>query len=107
MGLQEGNDLGHAFTALEICKDEGPRCPRLPGILPHPFKVDPDMRGKIGLVDQQQIGAGDRRPALAGNVLALADRNDIDRQVGKIGLYPCLAASCCTVLPIILSGLPA
>jgi len=43
------------------------------------------MGRQILLVDHQKVRAGDARPALARDFLALADRNHIDRHVGEIG----------------------
>ncbi len=49
------------------------------------FEIGADMRGEIGLVDDEQIGAGDAGTALARDFLALADADHIKRQIGEIG----------------------
>ena len=44
--------------------------PGLLGVAHHLRHVDPHVRRQVGLVDDQHVGAGDARPALAGDVTA-------------------------------------
>ena len=57
----------------------------LGGIRTHALKVCADMGCEIGLVDNKKIGSRDGRAALAGDIVALADRNHIKCEVGKVG----------------------
>ena len=41
------------------------------------------MRREINFVDDQQIGARDARPALARDLLALGDIDNIDGEIGE------------------------
>jgi hypothetical protein len=55
----------------------------------HHVEIGADMRGQILLIDDEQVRAGDARPALARDFLALADGNHIDRQVGQVRREGC------------------
>ena len=62
------------------------RLPRMRrGVALHHVEIDVHIGREIALVDDQEIGARDRRPALARDLLALADRDHIERQVGEVG----------------------
>src|SRR5690606_5674247 len=44
----------------------------------------PDQRRQVGLVDDEQVGAGNARPALSGNLVAGRNVDDVERQVGEL-----------------------
>jgi hypothetical protein len=43
------------------------------------------MRGEVDLVDHEEVRARDARPALARDLLAGGDVDDVDRDVGQLG----------------------
>ena len=51
----------------------------------HHLEAGTDQRGQIDLVDDEQIGAGDARTALARDLVAGRDVDDVDRQIGQFG----------------------
>ena len=62
------------------------RLPRMRrGVALHHVEIDVHIGREVALVDDQEIGARDAGPALARDLLALADRDDIERQVGEVG----------------------
>ena len=57
----------------------------LGGLADHPLDVGADVRREVGLVDRQQVGAGDARAALARDVVAAGDVDHEDLHVGERG----------------------
>src|SRR5690606_28467152 len=49
----------------------------------HHLKARADQRGEVDLVDHQQVRAGDARAALAGDLVAGRDVDDVDGDVRK------------------------
>src|SRR5216683_3260603 len=84
----EAGDLGDALVLLQIGEQEGTLAAHLARIAVHHLKARPHQRREIDLVDHQEIGARDARPALArdlvepGEALAhLGHRGKVDRGV--------------------------
>ena len=69
---QEGNDLIDTLAASHIGKQALFVRAHSGGVAFHDGQVGVDMRRQIRLVDDQQIRAGNGRPALAWNFLSLA-----------------------------------
>ena len=51
----------------------------------HHLEAGADQRREVDLVDDEQVGAGDAGPALARDLVAGGDVDDVDRQVGELG----------------------
>ena len=59
------------------------------GVSIHHIKRRADMRGKIGFVNHENVGAGQRRPSLAGDFFACCHVYHVKRHIGLNG------AECC------------
>ena len=62
------------------------RSPRmLAGVAVHHLQRRADVRRQVGLVDDEQVGPGDAGAALARDLVAAGDVDDVDGQVGQLG----------------------
>ena len=77
-------DVINTAEAEEVGEHKGALATHLLCIAFHDAKVRHDMRREISLVDDKKIRPGDGWPTFAGNFLALAYGDHIDRQVGKV-----------------------
>src|SRR6185312_3498327 len=84
LGLDEIDNAIQPFTFLQAGHDERP-------LAAHPFRIrlhllqrSPDVRRKVNLVDDKEIGAGDAGTALGGDLVAGRDVYDIDGEVGEL-----------------------
>src|SRR5690606_26057078 len=55
------------------------------GITIHDFEGSADVRRKVGLVDDQEIRAGDARTSLARDLVSTGNIDHVDREVGELG----------------------
>ena len=69
--LNEGNDLRQPLLPEHVGEDIGPPAPNVFCIAFHHVKVGHNMRREINLVDDQEIGSPDVRPAFAWDFLTL------------------------------------
>ena len=81
--VDQAEDLGHALARLQVGEDEGPARPLGARVTLHDREVGADMGREVGLVDDEDVGAGDRGPALAGDLLSGGDVDHVDRHVGE------------------------
>src|SRR5690606_37756669 len=81
----EIDDAVHAFAGLQVREDEGPLIAHFRGVSGHHLERGADVRRQIRFVDDEQIRAGDTRAALAGDLVAGGDVDDVERQVAEIG----------------------
>ena len=73
------------LPARMLAKTKG-RSPRiLLGVAVHDFQAGADIRGEVDLVDDQQVAARDAGAALAGDLVAGRNVDDVDRQVRQFG----------------------
>ena len=81
-------EVDHLFRPLPRDRSVKPNG-RLPRMLAasalHDVEIDVHIGRKVALVDDEEVRTRDARPALARNFLALADRDDIEREIGKVG----------------------
>ena len=79
----------HSATAVDVRaqRDRGDRQPLPPlgRLAHHALDVGADERRQVGLVDHQQVGAGDAGAALARDVVARGDVDDEDLHVRERG----------------------
>src|SRR5690606_33256558 len=68
--FQEGDDLVHSDAAAKIGEEERRTAALALGVRPHHLEVRADVRSKVHLVDDQQVGPGNPRPALARNLFS-------------------------------------
>jgi hypothetical protein len=71
-----------AIAAAQIGEDKRALAAHAFGIGGHHIQIGADVRGQIGLVDNQQIGAGDAGAAFAGDFFTAGDIDDIQREIG-------------------------
>ena len=81
----EGDDLGQALTGLEVAENEGLLAAHSFGIGGHDLERSADHGCEIDLIDHQQVRACDAGPALARNLLAGRNIDDVERQIRKLG----------------------
>ena len=74
----------HTMPRAQACHNIGSGAACALSVSLEQGQIDADIGGKVGLVNHQQVRTGDRRTALAGDLLALADADHIDRQVGEV-----------------------
>ena len=82
--LDEARDLVDALAGAQIGEDEGPRAAHALTLALHGFQRSADIGRQIDLVDHQEIGAGDARPAFRGNLVAGGDVDDVDGEIGQL-----------------------
>src|SRR6187401_1721874 len=68
--LDKTDDAVNTFALAQIGHDEGPRAAHALGVDFHLLQRGADMRRKIGLVDNEEVGTGDAGPALRWNFVA-------------------------------------
>src|SRR4051812_12861132 len=83
--LDEARHRLDALARAQIREHERPPAPHPPGVLLHDGEARADMRREVDLVDDEKVGAGDPGTALARDLLAAGDVDDVDRQVGELG----------------------
>ncbi len=71
--------------ALMFVKTNGLAPPHAPGVPVHHLEAGTDQRGKVDLVDDQEIRAGDAGTALARDLLAGRDIDHVDREIRELG----------------------
>ena len=76
----EGADLLDPPPVPQPGEQERAVAAHAPRVPLHDLERGADMRRQVRLVDDQQVGASDRRAALARDLLAGGDVDDIDRQ---------------------------
>ena len=81
----ESDDFRQALTGFHVAEDERTCAALHLGIMRHDVERGADHRRQIDLVDDQQIGLGDARAALARDLLAGCDVDDVEREVGELG----------------------
>src|SRR5918994_6524456 len=82
--LDEARYRLDALARTQVREHEGSGAPHSRGILLHDGKARADMRREVDLVDDEEIGAGDARPALARDLLAARYVDDVDREIGEL-----------------------
>src|SRR5579883_2648157 len=82
--LDEGGDLGDALVLLEIGKEKGAFAAHLARVPVHHLEARADQRREIDLVDDQQIRARDARPALARDLVAGGDVDDVEGDIREL-----------------------
>ncbi len=80
----EIDDLLQALAARQVGEAEGPFAAHAGGVAFHDVEIDVHIRRKVTLVDDEEVGASDGRAAFPRDLLALTDRDHIERQVGKV-----------------------
>ncbi len=70
---------------LRLVKTKRALAAHPPRVAVHDFEAGADQGCQIGLVDDEQVGAGDARAALARDLVAGGDVDDVDRQIGEFG----------------------
>jgi len=78
------DDLVDAFAVLDPGEDEGAIAAHLRAVSFHDREVGADGLRQVGLVDDQEVGLGNSRPALARNLITARDVDDVDRVVGEL-----------------------
>lgn len=76
-------DLADAVSVLDPGEDEGAIAAHLCAVALHDREVGSDRFGQVGLVDDQEVGLGDSRAALARDLVASGDVDHVDRIVGE------------------------
>src|SRR5215204_566017 len=82
--LDEARHGLDALPGAQIREHEWARAPHPPRVLLHDGEARADMRREVDLVDDEKVGAGDPGTALARDLLAAGDVDDVDRQVGEL-----------------------
>ena len=79
----EAGDRVGAVSLAQGGEHVGPRAPHAPGIRLHHPEIGTDHGGEVGLVDDEEIGPGDAGAALAWDLLAASDIDDVEGEVGE------------------------
>src|SRR5204863_2990872 len=85
LSREEFDDSVDALAGLKIGEDKGPQAAHAPRVTVHHLEAGADQGREIGLVDDQEVGAGDAWAALARDLVARRDIDDVDRQIGELG----------------------
>src|SRR5580700_9824319 len=83
LALDERRDLGDAGAGANVGEYERSVAAHLAGVSVHDFEARADVRCEVDLVDHQQVAAGDAGAALAGDLVAGGDVDDVYGQVGQ------------------------
>lgn len=75
-----GLEVGHHERLESLCGGAHAARVRL-----HHVQVGAHVRGEVGLVDDEEVALGDARAALAGDLLAGGDVDDVDGEVAQLG----------------------
>ena len=81
--LDKGNDRIDTIAALDVGEEKRPLAAHFFGVPVHHIKAGANQRSEIDLVDDQEIGAGDARPALSRNFVACRHVDHVDHQIGQ------------------------
>ena len=76
-------DVPYTRLGPQRLEDDGQFGPLGLGVGRHPREVGADVRREVGLVDDEQVGRGDPRPALARNVVTARDVDHEDLRVDE------------------------
>ena len=83
-GVSHMGDNGvHPEAVPDLRKDKRPVAPHGPRVAFHYAQVRPHGGGKVGFVNDQQVGLGNARTALAGDFIAAGDVDDVNGVVGE------------------------
>ena len=85
LAFDEVDDIGQPLPGLLVREHEGARAAHPARVAVHDLERGAHQRREVDLVDHQQVAARDARPALARDLVAGRDVDDIDRQVRKLG----------------------
>lgn len=69
---------------LHLGENRRPALAHLPRVALHDAQIGTHGLGEIGLVDDEEIALGDAGAALAGHLVAAADVDDVDDEVGQL-----------------------
>ena len=83
--FDEGGDFRDPLPCPDIGEDEGAVAAHFFGVAVHDVQAGADEGGEVDLVDDQQVAAGDAGAALAGDLVAGGDVDDVDGEVGEFG----------------------
>jgi len=78
------DDLVHACAPGHLREDEGPVAAHPPGVAVHDGEVGADREREVGLVDDEEVGLRDAGPALARDLVAAGDVDDVDGVIGQL-----------------------
>src|ERR1700722_608495 len=81
----ELDDLIDTFPGFQIGEDKTPFAAHAFSVAVHHLEARADQRRQIDLVDDQQVGSGNPRAALARDFIAGGDVDHINRQIGELG----------------------
>src|SRR5260221_1940325 len=84
LGFNEPDHLLEAVTGLEIGELERPLATHLLRVVGHDLERGADHRREVDLVDDEEIRLRDARPALARDLVARGDVDDVERQVREL-----------------------
>lgn len=73
-----------ADALLHLGEDGRAALAHLAGVALHDAEVGADGVGEVGLVDDEEVALGDAGAALAGDLVAAADVDDVDDEVGEL-----------------------
>ena len=65
-------------------EDDGPALAHASGVARHHLEARADVRRQVDLVDDEQIALRDARAALARDLVAAGDVDDVDREVDEL-----------------------
>src|SRR5262245_4783459 len=77
--------LLQARATLEVREDEWSLTAHHPGVAGHDVEARADVRGKVDLVDHEEIRTGHARTAFTRDLVASGDVDDIDGSVHELG----------------------
>src|SRR5215831_13517505 len=83
--LDEPHDCLEALPDAQIAEHEWTRAAHALGVALHDIERGADMRRKVDLVDDQEVGAGNARSAFGRNFVAGRHVDHIDGEVGQLG----------------------
>ena len=76
--------IHEARTALQVREEKRPVASHQLRVAGHDVEVRADVGREIDLVDHEQVGARDARSALARNLVAARDVDDVDRRIDQL-----------------------
>ena len=83
MPLHPGDDTGQSCPILQICKNKWTGATHAAGVTIHHLERRAHMRGKIDLIDDQQVGARDAGSTLARNLVAARHVDHVDGHIDQ------------------------
>merc|ERR1712224_968838 len=78
------DDGVHMNTVLHLCEDGRAVAAHLLGVTIHHPEVSADELGKVGLVDDEQVGLGDAGATLTRYLVPSSNVDHVDREVGEL-----------------------